>query len=52
MIWFLVMIVLTAGWWVAMVARLRKVGAVQPRRPGPAGEVTPRRTRDSADVAG
>jgi copper transport protein len=52
MIWFLVMIVLTAGWWVAMVARLRKVGAVQPRRPGPAGEVTPRRTRDSADAAG
>jgi copper transport protein len=57
MSWFVVLFLVTAGWWVAMVARLRKLAAVKGRRPVPVREVpaagvSRRRTRDPADVAG
>jgi hypothetical protein len=40
MSWFVVLFLVTAGWWVAMVARLRKLAAVKGRRPVPVREVS------------
>jgi hypothetical protein len=49
MVWFVVTILLAAGWWVAMLARLRQVSR---REPGTALEVSPAPDRSPADVAG
>jgi copper transport protein len=49
MLWFVVMVLLAGGWWVAMLARLRQVSR---REPGTALEVSPAPDRSPADVAG
>ncbi|MEV6415158.1 copper resistance protein CopC [Kribbella sp. NPDC051718] len=49
MVWFVLTILLAGGWWVAMLARLRRVSR---RESGTALEISPPPDRSPADVAG